>query len=211
MKAEGKTIVLVTHEMGAVESYCHRAMLISNGDIKHIGDPSEVSREYLKLNFASESNSELGMSDATEEAEVGEGAKLLSLKVVDDDGIDTPTVELGESINLRAEIELLRPVPGLHVGLVIANADDVSMFELSVPVRSKDGYDIKGKKVTVAATIQNPLATGRHFIHCGIQSPFGVSIYKPRAATFVVFGTQLSQGIIAPQHEYETIIEGEED
>ena len=31
MKAEGKTIVLVTHEMATVEHYCHRAMLIDGG------------------------------------------------------------------------------------------------------------------------------------------------------------------------------------
>src|SRR4051795_6470782 len=52
MKSEGKTIVLVTHEMAAVESYCHRAMLLSEGDIKHVGEPGETGREYLKLNFS---------------------------------------------------------------------------------------------------------------------------------------------------------------
>jgi ABC-2 type transport system ATP-binding protein len=211
MKGEGKTIVLVTHEMGAVESYCHRAMLISDGDIKHVGDPTEVSREYLKLNFASELNSELEKSHQVEVAEATEGAVIRSLRVMDADGEETQTVEMGDPIRLHAEVELLRPVPGLHVGLVVANADDVSMFELSVPVRSKDGYNIKGKRVTVTATIENPLAPGRHFIHCGIQSPFGVSVYQPKAATFVVFGTHPSQGIIAPKHEYDTFIEGEED
>jgi ABC-2 type transport system ATP-binding protein len=215
MKVEGKTIVLVTHEMGAVESYCHRAMLISDGDIKHVGDPAEVSREYLKLNFAGESSSELETSHEAEDGEAaveaGEGAELLSLRVVDADGKELHTVEMGAQIHLRGEIELLRPVPGLHVGLVVANADDISMFELSVPVRSKDGYDIKGRRVAVSATIENPLAPGRHFIHCGIQSPFGISVYRPKAATFVVFGTHPSQGIIAPEHEFETFIEGEED
>ena len=56
MKAAGKTIVLVTHDMSAVESYCHRAMLLSDGDIQHIGEPDEVGREYLKLNFAPEAS-----------------------------------------------------------------------------------------------------------------------------------------------------------
>ena len=39
MKAAGKTIVLVTHEMATVEEYCHRAMLISDGSIAHLGEP----------------------------------------------------------------------------------------------------------------------------------------------------------------------------
>ena len=39
MKAAGKTIVLVTHEMATVEEYCHRAMLIGDGQHPHIGEP----------------------------------------------------------------------------------------------------------------------------------------------------------------------------
>src|SRR6201996_5212322 len=51
MKAVGKTIILVTHEMSTVEQYCHRAMLINDGHIDLIGAPDEVGRRYLRLNF----------------------------------------------------------------------------------------------------------------------------------------------------------------
>ena len=51
MKAEGKTIILVTHEMTTVEEYCDRAMLIDGGKIQHLGDPGEVGRHYLQINF----------------------------------------------------------------------------------------------------------------------------------------------------------------
>src|SRR5215204_5555101 len=50
-KAAGKTIILVTHEMATVEKYCHRAMLIYGGQIQILGDPAEVGRRYLRLNF----------------------------------------------------------------------------------------------------------------------------------------------------------------
>jgi ABC-2 type transport system ATP-binding protein len=211
MKAQGKTIILVTHEMGSVEAYCHRAMLLADGDIKFVGDPAKAGREYLKLNFASELAAAPAEDDSDTEDAAGEGARLLGLHVVDAEKGDTPTVEMGAPIHLKLEIELERRVPGLHVGLVVGNADDISMFEISVPVRSKDGYDFKGDRVTVTATIQNQLAAGRYFIHCGIQSPFGVNVYKAKAATFVVFGTQVSPGIIAPAHEFETFVENEDE
>src|ERR1700742_1998226 len=51
MKAAGKTIVLVTHEMSTVEEYCHRAMLISGGQIAPIGDPGGGGRASLRGNF----------------------------------------------------------------------------------------------------------------------------------------------------------------
>jgi energy-coupling factor transporter ATP-binding protein EcfA2 len=229
MKSEGKTIVLVTHEMGSVESYCHRAMLISDGDIKYIGDPAEAGRRYLKLNFAVEASEnpvsaepepvkefddaeeEVVEEEPEEEVDPGEGARLASLRIVDADGKAISTVELGEPIRIEAEIELLHDAPGLHAGFVLANADDVSMFELSVPIESTDGYDIKGNKVLVTATVANPLAPGRHFFHCGLQSPFGISVYIPKAATFVVFGNHPSTGILAPATEFRVRIPGEEN
>src|SRR6476660_3134652 len=51
LKREGKTIVFVTHDMGAVERFCDRAMLIERGKVLTIGDPHEVARAYNELNF----------------------------------------------------------------------------------------------------------------------------------------------------------------
>ena len=59
----GKTIVLVTHDMASVEDYCHRAMLIGDGKIQRIGDPAEIGREYLRLNF--ESRTATGVESST--------------------------------------------------------------------------------------------------------------------------------------------------
>ena len=48
MHAEGRTIVLVTHSMQTVNTYCDRAMLIDDGRIAAIGDPLEVTNRYLR-------------------------------------------------------------------------------------------------------------------------------------------------------------------
>ena len=51
MRAEGKTIVFVTHDMAAMQRFCHRALLLERGSMVHLGDPSEVADRYLELNF----------------------------------------------------------------------------------------------------------------------------------------------------------------
>ena len=48
----GKTIVLVSHDMGSIQSLCHRAMLIHNAELAYIGEPEEVAMRYYRLNFA---------------------------------------------------------------------------------------------------------------------------------------------------------------
>jgi ABC-type polysaccharide/polyol phosphate transport system ATPase subunit len=51
MKDAGKTIVFVTHDMGTVERFCDRAMLLERGRVVDIGDPRSIARQYNELNF----------------------------------------------------------------------------------------------------------------------------------------------------------------
>jgi ABC-type polysaccharide/polyol phosphate transport system ATPase subunit len=51
LKADGRTIVFVTHDMGSVERYCDRAVVVERGSIVGAGDPHEMTRKYNELNF----------------------------------------------------------------------------------------------------------------------------------------------------------------
>jgi ABC-type polysaccharide/polyol phosphate transport system ATPase subunit len=51
MKADGRTILFVTHDMGSVRRFCDRAMLIERGEMVDIGDPDAISAKYSELNF----------------------------------------------------------------------------------------------------------------------------------------------------------------
>ena len=49
LKKEGKTIVIVTHTMGAVTRFCDRAVWLYNGKIKMDGSADKVVPEYIKV------------------------------------------------------------------------------------------------------------------------------------------------------------------
>jgi ABC-2 type transport system ATP-binding protein len=49
-KAEGQTVILVTHEMGTVKKFCNRAALINEGNLVKVGNPREVADLYSELN-----------------------------------------------------------------------------------------------------------------------------------------------------------------
>jgi ABC-type polysaccharide/polyol phosphate transport system ATPase subunit len=48
-KKEGKTIILVTHDPGAMERFADRALLIHQSHVEMIGDPHEVLERYHQL------------------------------------------------------------------------------------------------------------------------------------------------------------------
>jgi ABC-type polysaccharide/polyol phosphate transport system ATPase subunit len=206
MKVAGKTIILVTHEMTTVEEYCDRAMLIDSGKIQHLGDPGEVGRHYLQLNF------EHGSPEDNEAARAGNEVRLIDAWIEDTDGARLTNVEHGAKFRLRVDLEATRDQPGIGVGFSIANANGVGVFDFGVPVKKADGSSAlaEGERVSVSAEVENLLNPGRYFVHCGINRSHGagVALYVNSAIDFVVFGGDShSRGIVSLPHEVEAVIE----
>jgi ABC-2 type transport system ATP-binding protein len=203
MKARGKTIVLVTHEMATVEDYCHRAMLISDGLIQSLGDPGEIGREYLRLNFEQES---AGGEEQSESEEV----RLLDIRLEDEGGARLSRIEHGEPIRIALELEVKRALPGLDVGFLLANADGMAVFNFGIPVGEAEGERAvaAGQRVTVRAELENSLVAGRYFVHCGINRAFegGIALYVQNALDFLVFGGPQSRGVVYPSVEVEAAV-----
>jgi ABC-type polysaccharide/polyol phosphate transport system ATPase subunit len=209
MKALGKTVVLVTHDMTTVEEYCHRAMLIDGGRIQGAGDPAEVGRHYLRLNF--ERGSELG---AEPRASAGdEEVRLLDAWIEDAGGNRQTNVEHGEPIRLRVALEAMRDIEGIGVGFILANADGVGVFQFGVGV-SRDDRSTElaaGDRAKVGADLENPLAPGRYFVHTGVNrvGGAGVALYVHNSVDFVVYGGEAqSRGIVSIPYSGSAVIEG---
>jgi ABC-2 type transport system ATP-binding protein len=203
MKSEGKTIVLVTHDMAAVEEYCHRALLIADGKVQYLGSPALAGNEYLKLNF------EGGTTTAAAAGE-SEGVKLHECKLVDEAGEETFTLEERQPIRFRLALELEQETSALHLRFVLANADDLGIFEFGTLLTEEAGDDLTpGRRLTATVAIENRLAAGRYFLNCGIHSPTGINLFLPKAVTFVVFGTKETRGVISPDFEISVAPEEE--
>ena len=53
LKRKKRTVILVTHDMSAVKRFCTRALIIDQGIIKKIGDPSDIADVYTGDNIES--------------------------------------------------------------------------------------------------------------------------------------------------------------
>lgn len=52
LKKDKKTVILVTHDMGAAKKFCDRAILLDKGAIVATGSPDEVTNQYTLENLA---------------------------------------------------------------------------------------------------------------------------------------------------------------
>ena len=96
-KAEGQTVILVTHDMDTVRKFCNRALLISDGNIVEIGDPKKVANKYSELN-QKQIDKETGRDNAN--AAKASGAKYLKVKLLNTKDVTTQAFNRGDTLRV---------------------------------------------------------------------------------------------------------------
>ncbi|HUC00676.1 MAG TPA: ABC transporter ATP-binding protein [Solirubrobacterales bacterium] len=200
-----RTVVLVTHDMNAVEHYCHRAMLLHDSVIEAEGDPDEVARRYLRLNFERAPRLE-GEDDWGGSADV----RLVDTWLESDDGERVTSVETGSRVRLQAVFEAVREISQPSFGFVFTNPDGVDVGGVGQELPPQGPQSLQaGQRVRISAEIENQFAPGRYVVKCWVfrnQSYADLALHAPHVIDFVVFGDATS-GAIALKHEISATIE----
>jgi ABC-type polysaccharide/polyol phosphate transport system ATPase subunit len=188
LRHEGKTIVLVTHEMGMVERFCHRALKISGGDITHIGDPAEIGRAYMTENFSSYA------AEAGERSDVPE-VRIVNAWVTDSTGERVDAIPYGEWFGLHVLLEPLEPISQPGVTLWLTSEDGVRVFSAGARENGEALADLRpGERVQFSIAAQNPLSAGRYYVGCGVTrgtAGLEILLFQNRATDVVSFGANL--------------------
>ena len=207
VRGSGKTLVLVTHDMGAVDAYCHRAILINGGEIVEEGDPHAVGRHYLRLNYEGTHDAVADVGVDARESVPGEGARLLDVWVENDAGERVTTVQAKEDIHLRALVEAHRDIPRPTLAVMLSNADGVQVFGTAGALRLEEGDEDllrAGRRATVTARFIDQLVDDRYFVDVGLNREHsGVDnvIWVSKATDFLVYG-QLFDGMVLLHNEF---------
>jgi ABC-2 type transport system ATP-binding protein len=209
IRSRDRSVVLVTHDMAAVQEFCHRAMLLDEGSITFIGDPTEAGRRYLRTSFAKRRVSIGGEPEVALVADLL--ARVTDSWLEDGSGQRITNVEVGEPIRVRARIEALRDLPSPRIGIKVIDAEGVEVFGIE-RVLGGDHVEArleKGAGAEVRATIQNPLLPGRYSLvgWVAVMREGGVRAQQVvKYADFVVFGMEGGAGIVAVEGELDLVV-----
>jgi ABC-type polysaccharide/polyol phosphate transport system ATPase subunit len=211
MKDGGRTIVLVTHDMTAVQRYCHRAMLLDEGEVRFMGDPEEAGRQYLRMNFEKR---KVTLDGDREVVIVPDFlARVSEAWLEDENGERITNLEAEQQIRLNAVIEARQDLQNPGFGLQVNNADGVHVFELDRKLGERNGDRIlkSGERIRISATIENPLMPGRYAIVCWVavlRNDEETAQQAMKLLNFVVFGIARGQAVVSVPGELELGLEG---
>lgn len=119
---EGRTILFVSHNMGALSQLCNRGILLENGHVTANGPMREVIEAYFQ------SASDHRSAQTTFPIEPSKPCQFLSAGIYRADG--TPAADLGcdETFTIRVGFEVRRYMPALNLTLNLLNPEGMQIF-----------------------------------------------------------------------------------
>jgi ABC-type polysaccharide/polyol phosphate transport system ATPase subunit len=203
MKDEGRTIVLVTHDMGAVARLCDRAMLIERGEVVGLGEPTAIGRHYNDLNFGRVAEQDL---EGGERRGDQHGASIGSAWFEGEGDKRVTAVGMGEPLRFCFEIEVHEPLVDPVFSVVLRNDAHQALIRAST---EQDGVSSgrfePGERAVVRLDFENILSPGRYWGTASIALPgSGADITDERVdiATLVVHGVRASGAVVDLPHEF---------
>jgi hypothetical protein len=158
MRKQGKTIVFVTHDMGALNRFCHRALLLERGSMVHLGDTDVVADRYLELNFGREPHTTPTRADGSWEGD----ARVLDVWVENERGERLQAIPQGHPATLQVLIEYGVDVEEGHAGVFLHNEEQKAVLVLSTILEPEGTPFRAGQRALFSYTFQNVLAPGRY-------------------------------------------------
>ena len=200
----GKTLVLVTHDMATVQSFCDRATLLHDGNQLYTGNPEEAALRYFRLNFGGSEAPDGKRASSFPDVNVS----LEDVWFEDEDGSRIDNVEQGQPIRFRmvaaARQELIRPVFSFH----FLTSEGAWVFRSAVTVDA--ARVAAGERVRISGTIENPLVPGRYRVECWITregEQERVALHVLRLLDFLVYGTRPGPGSVTLTAEVRAVLE----
>jgi ABC-type polysaccharide/polyol phosphate transport system ATPase subunit len=201
MRDEGRTILFVTHDMGSVKRFCHRAMLIERGEVRMIGGPDEVGNNYLELNFGREG----GRAESGEERYGDQTAEIAEAWFEDEAGERQTTLPQGRECSFGMRVVFRREVLNPAFAVLLENEGHVPLFATSTDsVDYSTGRYAPGDEVVFSVKFENAFTPGR--VHA---SPWVTSgeprndllDRRPQLVSVVVTGTRNTGALVDLPHD----------
>jgi ABC-2 type transport system ATP-binding protein len=201
----GKTIVLVTHDMTTVQTLCHRALLLHDGELRYIGEPEDTALRYYRMNFAGVV-AEADAAGADGEKVVDVNARIVRAGLRGAAGEPVENLEQGMPLVIDVVLEAARPLERPHFIFHVRDAEGTVVFGFT---RTLDARVAEGSRVRLAGPVENPLVAGRYTLDVYIREDRagGMTVQGLRLLHFLVYGTAPPHGMVSVRAEVEPVLE----
>jgi lipopolysaccharide transport system ATP-binding protein len=121
---EGRTVLFVSHNMGAITQLCERTLWLDNGQVRREGPTTEVVAAYM-----SEGRDSFASWSAPEDAPADLEVLLQSARLLSSENELIDTVAYSEACKVKVGFQVKTPIRDLSIGLRVHDAMGHIVFE----------------------------------------------------------------------------------
>lgn len=212
-KADGKTIVIVTHDLSALERYCERVLWLDHGELRAYGEVQSVMQMYLE-HVANQQRANLldeheldtsGQSKSLRRKRWGSReVELNSVEMFN--GSKTPCYlyKTGDKMTIEMLYKAYRPVYDPVFGVGIFRDDDTYCYGTNTHIENITIPRIEGEGKVRFCIDHLDLTEGKYLLDVAVHEKDGTPYdYQTRAYSFEVMSMIKDVGVYRPPHRWE--------
>jgi lipopolysaccharide transport system ATP-binding protein len=154
--SEGRTVLFVSHNMGAIVSLCSRCLLIEDGRVVRDGEVNEVASYYQSTLFSSTDD----VSDLSGVERYGSGKARftsVSLSYQDTDGSPLSVMRTGKRLSVDLNLKASEEVRDANVAMIIYDATGYRLIDANTALQGNFISLQPGEEATVRFQLNNVL------------------------------------------------------
>ena len=188
LKQENRTIVFVSHDMGSVQKFCDRALVVNDGELLFCGKATEAALLYKELNFSSTTDDTESYDDEN-----------ISIRLLNKDGKQQTTFRHGDEMTV--EVQWRKNNNAQDIGVAIHSVDGVYVYGTNTI--NKKAFLQEGQ-TSAQYHVKLNLGSGSYYVEAAV---FGADesikvAYTARGASFAVHNVADWVGVTELAHSW---------
>lgn len=225
IKANGTTIVIVSHNLGQIEQICERSIWIHDGQIRTEGKPRDVHPEYLdfmgqkrqqmidsvKASVSAEANENKELPNSEVETTVqnsinrtrwGNGkARIQNILFLSEEGESKQVFKTGEKLRIILDYEIKERIEDAVFGIGIFRSDGLQCYGTNTRLDKIEKFDLEQSGTVELELKELALLPGEYDIDFAIESEVGIPVdYYTRAAHITIYSDLGDVGVSREKH-----------
>jgi lipopolysaccharide transport system ATP-binding protein len=186
----GRTVLFVSHNMGAVTTLCRTGIWLKQGQVVKTGPARQIVDEYLTVN----ADTHKTVVELAEVPRMGEFGRKLKIERLE--WLSSLPLQHGETIRARIHFQATDPVEEVSIGIGFSTLEGVRLLTYETDFQDGQRPPLKGgtRGYTDVTIGELPLAPGLYSLDIGARSGdnFGLD-YLPNFAQ-----TEIEMGLKTP-------------
>lgn len=179
LRDEGRTIVVVSHDLDMIGRLCDSSVWINKGELASVGSSSSVLEDFI----SHDENSDVNVSDQSHQLRLKPDDLVKSLELVDVNGHSMPSTASGQPALIRVRYDADKAGEPVTVALGLYRADGTHVSSINSGATTSAGNDVGVIEVDYEMS-SLPVQSGTYEISIALHSRDMTKVFERHTHLF---------------------------